>query len=473
MRRRVLHAGGRRAQRQRRAREPHSVGVRRRRQPRGRTPGPEALRAPSRSTGCIGTELSLCHRAHYMSNQLYYFTSTNTCGSITDSVQVMVFGYAGKAFGDTTICLGDTTFIYANNGETYFWYPANSLSNPCNSSDKGGGNFKKLYKDSDVTKRNRNGQTSSGLYSLFIPMEWNYEGYIDSYGIPVFDTPKQAVQGPQGEDIYLGVISYWQNEVDGLKDDADALNEFYRQFPRTEEHAFRDETKNSIFNLVKIYEQIDYNEEMSRTLGITTGNFQWVNGVKDSQVIFYPDPKIKKVPNRLVTVASADVPLKGLDYLLEALSDLAKVYPDISLSIIGEQKKGGHTERLIKKLSLEGRVSFFSNLTQEELRKTYCEAEIAIIPSLYEGFGFAAIEAMACGTPVIASSRGALKECLGDYGIYIDPLNPDSIASAMEEVLLNVSLLNYSQNSGPINAKRFNWQNTASQIDSLLRNLVK
>ena len=64
------------------------------------------------------------------SNQLYYFTSTNTCGSITDSVQVMVFGYAGKAFGDTTICPGDTTFIYANNGESYFWYPANSLSNP-------------------------------------------------------------------------------------------------------------------------------------------------------------------------------------------------------------------------------------------------------------------------------------------------------------------------------------------------------
>ncbi len=64
------------------------------------------------------------------SNQLYYFTSTNTCGSITDSVQVMVFGYAGQAFGDTTICSGDTTFIYANNGDSYFWYPANSLSNP-------------------------------------------------------------------------------------------------------------------------------------------------------------------------------------------------------------------------------------------------------------------------------------------------------------------------------------------------------
>jgi len=165
------------------------------------------------------------------------------------------------------------------------------MGSTSNALDKGGDNFKKLYNASDVTKRNRNGQTKSGLYSLFIPMEWNYEGFIDEHGIPVFTTPDSDVLAPDGELIDVGVIDNWQNEVDGLKDDQDALNEFYRQFPRTTEHAFRDETKNSIFNLVKIYEQIDYNEEMSRTLGITIGNFQWVNGIKDSQVIFYPDPK--------------------------------------------------------------------------------------------------------------------------------------------------------------------------------------
>jgi hypothetical protein len=165
------------------------------------------------------------------------------------------------------------------------------MGSTSNALDKGGDNFKKLYNASDVTKRNRNGQTKSGLYSLFIPMEWNYEGFIDEYGVPVFTTPDTDVFAPDGELIDIGVIDNWQNEADGLKDDQDALNEFYRQFPRTTEHAFRDETKNSIFNLIKIYEQIDYNEEMSRTLGITTGNFQWVNGIKDSQVIFYPDPK--------------------------------------------------------------------------------------------------------------------------------------------------------------------------------------
>jgi hypothetical protein len=162
------------------------------------------------------------------------------------------------------------------------------MGSTSNALDKGGNEFKKLYYDSDVTKRNRNGQTNSGLYSLFIPMEWNYEGFIDSYGLPVFETPEQEVVDPQGDLIDVGVLSHWQNEAEGLKSDQDALNEFYRQFPRTEEHAFRDETKNSIFNLTKIYEQIDYNEE---TVDLNVGNFQWLNGVKDTKVMFLPNQK--------------------------------------------------------------------------------------------------------------------------------------------------------------------------------------
>ena len=162
------------------------------------------------------------------------------------------------------------------------------MGSTSNSLDKGGDNFKKLYNDSDVTKRNANGQTSSGLYSLFIPMEWNYEGYIDSYGIPVFDTPKKPVEDPHGTKIKIGVIEYWQNEVNGLKEDQDGLNEFYRQFPRTEEHAFRDEAKSSLFNLTKIYQQIDWNADLKNSGIITQGNFQWVNGVKDTKVLFMP-----------------------------------------------------------------------------------------------------------------------------------------------------------------------------------------
>ena len=163
------------------------------------------------------------------------------------------------------------------------------MGSTSNSHDKGGKNFKKLYDDSDVTQRNANGQTRSGLYSLFIPMEWNYEGYIDSYGLPVFDTPSKPIEGPQGEKIKIGVIEYWENEVEGLKQDQDALNEFYRQFPRTEKHAFRDETKQSLFNLTRIYEQIDFNEDMRNSINVTQGSFQWENGEQDTRVIFNPN----------------------------------------------------------------------------------------------------------------------------------------------------------------------------------------
>jgi hypothetical protein len=120
-------------------------------------------------------------------------------------------------------------------------------------------------------------------------MEWNYEGFIDSYGLPVFDTPETEVKGPYGDFIDTGVIDHWQNEADGLKNDQDALNEFYRQFPRTEDHAFRDETQNSLFNLVKIYEQIDYNSDITKSSLITRGSFAWKSGIKDSEVMFYPD----------------------------------------------------------------------------------------------------------------------------------------------------------------------------------------
>ena len=174
------------------------------------------------------------------------------------------------------------------------------MGSTSNALDKGGDNFKKLYNDSDVTSRNRNGQTKSGLYSLFIPMEWNYEGFIDEFGQPVFNNPDHDVHGPDGELIDIGIIDHWNNEADGLKGDQDGLNEFYRQFPRTTEHAFRDEAKNSLFNLIKIYEQIDYNEGVGSDSTVTTGSFQWENGIKDSKVIFYPDPsgrfKISWVP---------------------------------------------------------------------------------------------------------------------------------------------------------------------------------
>lgn len=154
---------------------------------------------------------------------------------------------------------------------------------------KGGQNYKDLYYDSDPKKRNKNGQTKSGLYSLFIPMDYNFEGYLDEYGFAVIDDPKEPIKGLDGEWITQGVVSYWNNEVESLKSDPDALNEWYRQFPRTESHAFRDESKSSIFNLTKIYQQIDYNESLIRDKVVVRGSFHWRDGKQDSEVIWTPD----------------------------------------------------------------------------------------------------------------------------------------------------------------------------------------
>ena len=165
------------------------------------------------------------------------------------------------------------------------------MGSTSNALSKGGQNYKDMFEDSAVKTRNANGQTKSGLYALFIPMEWNMEGFIDMYGFPVFRKPEAPIKGVDGVMIKNGAIDYWEAEVDSLKNDADALNEFYRQFPRTESHAFRDESKQSLFNLTKIYQQIDYNDSLIKEHYITRGTLHWRDGVEDTQVLFTPDSR--------------------------------------------------------------------------------------------------------------------------------------------------------------------------------------
>jgi hypothetical protein len=191
------------------------------------------------------------------------------------------------------------------------------MGSTSNALSKGGDNFKKMYEDSNIQQRNANGQTKSGLYSLFIPMEWNMEGFIDLYGMPVVRKPENKIKGVDGAYITNGAIDYWEAEVDSLKHDADALNEYYRQFPRTESHAFRDESKQALFNLTKIYQQIDYNDSLIIEQHLTRGSFHWKDGVKDSTVIWTPDrrgrflvswiPK-RELQNRLVDKGGVKYP---------------------------------------------------------------------------------------------------------------------------------------------------------------------
>jgi len=217
------------------------------------------------------------------------------------------------------------------------------MGSTSNALDKGGNNFKSLYYDSFPNKRNANGQTKSGLYCLFIPMEWNFEGYIDRYGMPVFRTPAQPVIGVDGEDINIGALDYWENEVGSLTHDADALNEFYRQFPRSESHAFRDESKQSIFNLTKIYQQIDYNDSLIMSHHLTRGSFHWENGIKDSRVIWSPNKQgrflvswtpPKNLQNRIET-------RRGLKYPgNEQLGSFGCDSYDISGVVVGKGSNG-------------------------------------------------------------------------------------------------------------------------------------
>jgi hypothetical protein len=165
------------------------------------------------------------------------------------------------------------------------------MGSTSNALAKGGQNYKDLYEDSKPQNRNANGQTKSGLYSLFIPMEWNMEGFIDRYGMPVLRKPPTPIRGVDDALIVNGAIDYWEAEVASLKNDPDALNEYYRQFPRTESHAFRDESKAALFNLTKIYQQIDYNDTLIKEHHVTRGNFSWKDGIKDTKVIFTPDTR--------------------------------------------------------------------------------------------------------------------------------------------------------------------------------------
>ena len=158
-----------------------------------------------------------------------------------------------------------------------------------NPMDKGGKEYKDLWKDSDPAERNANGRTRSGLYRLFIPAYESLEGFFDKYGNPVVKNPAEPIDGLDGEDITIGARAYLKNEREALKYDASELNEVTRQFPFTEDEAFRDSIDGSLFNIGKIYEQVQHNEELFPN-PVVIGNFHWKNGEKDTEVIFSPDP---------------------------------------------------------------------------------------------------------------------------------------------------------------------------------------
>jgi hypothetical protein len=162
------------------------------------------------------------------------------------------------------------------------------MGSTVNPMDKGGKQYKELWRDSDPNDRNANGRTKTGLYRLFIPAYEALEGFFDEYGNPIVEDPDKPVKTIDGDFVDIGAKTYLKNERDALKHDARELNEYVRQFPFTVDEAMRDSIEGSTFNIGKIYEQIEHNEELYPN-PVVQGNFSWKDGKQDTEVVFSPN----------------------------------------------------------------------------------------------------------------------------------------------------------------------------------------
>lgn len=214
-------------------------------------------------------------------------------------------------------------------------------------------------------------------------------------------------------------------------------------------------------------------KDISKEFHVKPENISVIHNAVDSN-IFRPYPEIKNLPQRLITTASADVPLKGLDFSLYALADLSKEFQDIELLVIGTLRKGGHTDRLIKKLNLNDRVTFKTGITKDEIAQEYAKSSVAIVSSLYEGFGYPVAEAMSCSIPLIATDVASIPEITDNFAILIPPKDSDAIRDSIRKILLEPDLYNKVAAKGRLHIKnKFNWQTIGKQYEELMNKVIK
>ena len=175
-------------------------------------------------------------------------------------------------------------------------------------------------------------------------------------------------------------------------------------------------------------------QDIARDFGIQPAGIGVVHNGIDTAV-FRPLPDVARNPLRLMATCSADAPLKGLRYLLRAYAELLRSYPQLELLVISKPRPGGRTEQLVRRLGLVDRVRFVSGISTEQMVRYYAEAAIAVVPSVYEGFGLPAGEAMACGAPVVATDGGALPEVVGDAGVTVPARDAAALADALDSLL--------------------------------------
>ena len=189
---------------------------------------------------------------------------------------------------------------------------------------------------------------------------------------------------------------------------------------------------------------------------------------------FREDKSIKKVPFRIITIASADIPLKGLRFLIEAMIGIIDTFPEAHLAVIGKAKEEGEIVQQISKLNLSEKVSFHSGLSQSEIVSLYSSAHISVIPSLYEGFGFGAAEAMACGLPLISTQSGGLKEVIGEDASIIEAGSSKVIVSAVKDLFSSQEKqLSLSKKGRERMEREFNWPKAARAYERIYMKVVE
>jgi len=204
--------------------------------------------------------------------------------------------------------------------------------------------------------------------------------------------------------------------------------------------------------------------DIADQLGVSPEKIAVVPVGVDSSV-FRPMPAVKKVPGRIMTTASSDVPMKGLLPLLEGLAKLRTEHDDAHLVVVGRLREGSTIPVALDRLGLNQAVRFVSGVSDQAIVDLYAEAQLAVVPSLYEGFSLPAIEAMACGVPLIATTGGALPEVAGPSGVsalLVEPDDPGALANAMSSLLCDEPLrLRLGAAGRRRVAERFTWPVTA------------
>lgn len=211
--------------------------------------------------------------------------------------------------------------------------------------------------------------------------------------------------------------------------------------------------------------------DISRDFKIPRQRFRVVpNGINTN--VFYPLGGVERDKNRVMVTNSSDIPLKGLYYLLQAVAGMSRSR-EISLTIVGEPKKRGGTERLIRELGIGGLINFTGRISDREFNYHYAKAAVAVVPSVYEGFGLPAGEAMACGVPVVSTTGGALPEVVGDAGLLVPPADPPALAQAITSLLDNQNLAMEIGQAGYDRVHRlFTWKRAAEKTVEAYREAI-